>query len=99
MTHMICRCGGQFRVDGQFLVDAERFGFLGKAPMAWRCCMCGRTRLEPVPGGAGASRAAAPRVKLASVGARSARRPHRSIVAPPPIEHGDLTPDRIAGTA
>ncbi len=37
-----CICGGRFRLDVQYLLDARRFGF-SDLPVLWRCSMCGRS--------------------------------------------------------
>ena len=37
-----CTCGGRFRLDVQYLMDARRFGCSG-LPVLWRCSMCGRS--------------------------------------------------------
>ncbi len=37
-----CVCGGRFRLDIQYLMDARRFGF-SDLPLLWRCSMCGRS--------------------------------------------------------
>jgi hypothetical protein len=37
-----CICGGRFRLDVQYLIDAQRFS-LKDIPDPWRCTMCGRS--------------------------------------------------------
>jgi len=58
-----CFCGGTFRLDTQYLVDAERYALTRHVPVLWRCQMCGRslTRTDqaapaPAPEKPGAAR-------------------------------------------
>ena len=39
----LCSCGGRFRFDGQYLMDARRFAVTLQVPILWRCSMCGRS--------------------------------------------------------
>ena len=39
----LCSCGGRFRFDAQYLMDARRFGVALHTPILWRCSMCGRS--------------------------------------------------------
>jgi hypothetical protein len=38
-----CFCGGTYRLDTQYLVDAERYALTRHVPILWRCQMCGRS--------------------------------------------------------
>jgi hypothetical protein len=37
-----CVCGGWYRLDVQYLIDAERFS-IRDIPVLWRCNLCGRS--------------------------------------------------------
>ena len=39
----LCSCGGRFRFDAQYLMDARRFAVTPYMPILWRCSMCGRS--------------------------------------------------------
>ena len=39
----LCSCGGRFRFDAQYLMDARRFAVALHMPILWRCSMCGRS--------------------------------------------------------
>jgi len=39
----LCSCGGRFRFDAQYLMDARHFGVALHTPILWRCSLCGRS--------------------------------------------------------
>ena len=45
----LCSCGGRFRFDAQYLMDARRFAVTLHMPLLWRCSMCGRSLNQARP--------------------------------------------------
>ena len=45
----LCSCGGRFRFDTQYLMDARRFAATLHMPLLWRCSMCGRSLSQARP--------------------------------------------------